>query len=162
VAPENEAMKVHLNQIPPEGLHVEGEENASLLDVEDPEFKPMGPVRYSLEVGLSGSGLFATGTLAVDLELECVACLKKFRYPLTVEHFALQTELDGREMVDLTPFVREDILLNLPSYPHCDWNEEHVCEGARKTTGRVHSGEQPSRAQALWGELDKLKIKTTK
>ena len=155
-------MKVHLNQIPLEGKHLEGEENAACLDVEHAEFKPLGPVRYSLEVGLSGTGLFATGTLAVDLEMECVACLKKFRYPLRVDDFALQTELDGREMVDLTPFVREDILLSLPSYPHCDWNEEHVCEGADKTNSRNTAGEQPPRAQTLWEELDKLKIKTTK
>jgi len=26
-------------------------------------------------------------------------------------------------MIDLTPFMREDILLNLPAHPHCDRKE---------------------------------------
>ncbi|MEI8342224.1 MAG: hypothetical protein WCH43_11915 [Verrucomicrobiota bacterium] len=152
-------MKVHLNQIPLEGLHIEGAEESQFLDVEHAEFKPLGPVHYSLDVGLSGTGLFATGTIEVDLELECVAGLEKFIYPLKIEMFALQTELDGREMVDLTPYVREDILLNLPPYPHCDWNGEHVCVGVQNITSRDKTGEPPFQAQNVWGELEKLKIK---
>ena len=155
-------MKVHLNQIPLEGLHIEGEEESGFLQVEHQEFKPLGPVRYSLDVGLSGTGLFATGTIEVDLELECVAGLEKFTYPLRLDTFAVQTELDGREMVDLTPYVREDILLSLPPYPHCDWNGEHRCEGVQKTTGRSKGGEQPFPAPSVWEELENLKIKSTK
>src|SRR5437867_3640407 len=120
-------MKVHVKQIPVGGLHLEGEESGAILDVEDSNFRTLGPVRYSLDVGLSGSGLFATGRLEVDLELECVSDLKKFSYPLKVDEFAMQMELDGRETVDLTAYIREDILLNLPPYPHCDWNGQNVC-----------------------------------
>jgi len=47
-----------------------------------------------------------------------------------VEDFATQIELNGRETVDLTDAVREDILLALPPYPHCDWNGQNVCKGA--------------------------------
>ena len=154
-------MKVHLNQIPIEGLHLEGEEESGFLEVDHADFKPLGPVRYSLDVGVSGTGLFATGTIGIDLELECVVGLEKFTYPLRIESFALQTELDGREMVDLTPYVREDILLNLPPYPHCDWNGEHVCEGVQKITSRKN-GEPLVPTQDVWGELEKLKIKSTK
>jgi uncharacterized metal-binding protein YceD (DUF177 family) len=152
-------MKVHLNQIPLEGMHLEGEEDSRFLDVEHAEFKPLGPVRYSLDVGLSGTGLFATGTIEIDLELECVVGLEKFTYTLRIESFALQTELDGREMVDLTPYVREDILLNLPPYPHCDWNGGRTCAGVQNITSRDKNGEPPFQAQNVWGELEKLKIK---
>ncbi len=156
-------MKVHLKQIPVEGLHIEGEESERLLDVENPNFRPLGPVRYSLDVGLSGSGLFATGTLEVDLEMECVTGLEKFIYPLKIESFAMQTELDGRETVDLTPFVREDILLALPPYPHCDWNGERVCAGVQtKLVGDTKAGVPLSQVTVAWDELDKLKLKTTK
>jgi len=152
-------MKVHLNQIPLEGLHIEGEEDSQFLEVEHSEFKRLSPVYYSLDVGLSGTGLFATGTVEVDLELECVKCLEKFVHPMLMEGFALQTELEGREMVDLTPYVREDILLNLPSYPHCDWNGEHTCVGVQKITSRDNTGEPPVQTQKVWEELEKLKIK---
>jgi DUF177 domain-containing protein len=147
-------MKVHLKQIPPEGLHIEGDAPAAILELDDPAIQPKGDVHYSLDVGTSDGGAFATGTLTVDLGLECVTCLKKFTYPLRVEDFAAQIDLDGRETVDLTDQVREDILLALPPYPHCDWNGQNVCKGAaRKVT------ESPGESHA-WDELDKLKIKS--
>jgi len=154
-------MKVHLNQIPVEGLHIEGAEESGFLEVDNPDFKALGPVQYSLDVGLSGTGLFATGTIRIDLELQCVVGLEKFVYPLVIDSFATQTELDGREMVDLTPYVREDILLSLPPYPHCDWNGEHVCEGAQKIMNR-ENGEPLLQTENVWGELEKLKIKPSK
>ena len=151
-------MKVHLNQIPPQGLRVEGEEDIQLLDQPEKEgIKPVSSVRYSLDVGLSEGGLFATGSLSVDLQLECVTCLTKFVYPLRINDFAMQIELGGAETVDLTPQIREDILLALPPYPHCDWNGENVCKGAaRNLTNTTDTVASESHA---WDELDKLKLK---
>lgn len=154
-------MKIHLKQIPLEGLHIEGDENERILEVEDGLFRALGPVRYSLDVGVSASGLFATGMLEVDLELECVTGLERFKYTLKVEDFAMQEELDGRETVDLTPYVREDILLALPPYPHCDWNGEHVCAGVQeKIADERKPGVPLSQVPVAWDELDKLKLKS--
>ena len=147
-------MKVHLKQIPPEGLHIEGEDPAAILELNDPTVRPEGGVRWALDVGVSEGGIFATGKLAVDLGLQCVACLKKFDYPLQVEDFAAQIDLEGRETVDLTDQVREDILLALPPYPHCDWNGQNVCKGALR-----ESTESPGESHT-WDELDKLKFKS--
>ena len=36
-------MKVHLNQIPPEGLHLEGEEDAAILDLRDASIRTVNP-----------------------------------------------------------------------------------------------------------------------
>jgi uncharacterized protein len=159
-------MKVHLKQIPPEGSHIEGEDTSVDLDVGNEEYlKCLGPVKYSLDLGLSESGLFATGTLEINLELECVGCLEKFKYPLTVSDFALQTELEGAETVDLTPFVREDILLNLPHYPRCDWDGRKVCQGALQYKSKAGSDKEPKPQQPAveaWNELDKLKVKRKK
>ena len=157
-------MKVHLNQIPAEGLHLEGTESSKLLalhDLHDAAIQPVSDVRYSLDVGLSDGGLFATGTVGVDLDLECVACLERFRYPLEVADFACQVELTGAESVDLTGMVREDILLALPPHPHCDWNGEKVCQGA-SLRARAETATGPlSETRDAWGALDQLKINKT-
>jgi len=158
-------MKVQVRNVPPEGLHIEGEDTGVELDVSGEHLKALGPVHYSLDVGLSGDGLFATGTLEVELERECVNCLEKFTYPLRVADFATQVELNGQEIVDLTPQVREDILLNLPNYPRCDWDGRKVCEGAlkfRKTAGDTAERELPAPASEAWNELDKLRVKKRK
>lgn len=153
-------MKVHLNQIPDEGLHIEGEEPEAILDLgKDALVRPAGPIRYDLDVNTSGNSFFATGSLAVDFECECGRCLETFRYPLRLENYAMQEDLDGRETVDLTPTMREDILLALPSYPHCDWNGEKVCSGPLLQS--VEPSAAPDQeTPSAWDELDKLKIQS--
>lgn len=151
-------MKIHLNQIRSDGLHIEGEEDSKVLELADKITSPLTPISYALDIGVSEGGLFATGTLSCDFEMECGACLEKFRFPLEIDDFAMQTELEGSETVDLTPFIREDILLALPPYPRCDWNGEKTCAGARP----VEQSDLPQEARDAWGELEKLKPKKTK
>ncbi|MDQ3621124.1 MAG: DUF177 domain-containing protein [Verrucomicrobiota bacterium] len=151
-------MKVHLLQIPPEGVHLEGEEPSSILELHDDTVQSAGPIRYALDIGLSEGGLFATGTLGTKLRLQCVACLEHFIDPLHVDDFACQVELTGHETVDLTAHVREDILLALPPHPHCDRNGERICKGAFQEwteTAAEPLFEQPH----VWGALDQLKLK---
>lgn len=150
-------MKVHLKQISENGLHIEGVEEGDLLELGNEEIKQKGGIEYSLEIGLADNGLFATGTLRVLLDLECVSCLQRFDYPLEINDFALQIELDGRETVDLTPYIREDIVLALPPYPRCDCQGDRTCTGLK--TVPVAAPEKKSDA---WGALDSLKIQSGK
>jgi len=147
-------VKIHLNQIPPEGLHVVGEEDCPLGDIATSEIRCVGSMRYSLDLGVSDGALWANGTIAQTVELSCVACLEKFDYEIKVPAFALHTELYGPENVDITPFMREDILLNLPPYPRCDRDGGRVCKGAK-----VETRSDDGTAKAAWSALDKLKLK---
>src|SRR5438552_14214005 len=90
-------MKVHLNQIPPEGLHLVGEEDCPLGDIATPEIRCVGPMRYDLDVGVSDGALWVNGTIAQTVELSCVACLERFEHEIKVSAFALHTELHGPE-----------------------------------------------------------------
>ena len=149
-------MKIHVLQIPEEGKHYDGEEPSEVLELNGDRARAIGPITYSLDVGLSEGGLFATGTLSVPIECECVRCLETFRRSLDVEDFACQVELEGRETVDLTGHLREDILLTLPAHPHCDWNADKVCKAEFR--------DAPSEAEPLddhrdvWKGLDQLKL----
>ncbi len=150
-------MKIHLLQIPAGGHHIDGEASSSILGMRDLQHvRALGPIQYSLDVGLSDGGVFATGRLGVNLELHCVSCLETFTFPLAVEDFACQVEVGGLETVDLTEPVREDILLALPAHPRCDWSGENDCKGV------VHPAterEPVSESREIWGALDQLKIK---
>lgn len=153
-------MKIHVQQIPAEGKHYEGKEDRDILQLDATEqTKALTPVRYSLDVGLSDGGLFATGSLAVDLELHCVSCLEPFVFPVRIDDFACQVELTGPETVDLTPLEREDILLALPPHPHCDWNGDKDCKGAFHPQST--ESDTSSETRDVWGALDQLKIKKT-
>lgn len=153
-------MKVHLRQIP-EGdtLHLEGEESAEPLGLEEAGAIPVSPLSYSLDVGLSGGGLFATGRLAVRVRMECVSCLEEFERDIVVDPFSLQMDLPGGELIDLTPLAREDIHLTLPAHPRCDSNEGPKCPASRE--GVPGYDRQPAQKRAsAWDALDKLQHKT--
>jgi DUF177 domain-containing protein len=104
-------------------------------------------------VGISGSALWANGTLRQPVELQCVSCLDKFGYVIEVPEFAIHRELTGPETIDLAPFIREDILLNLPAHPHCDRDGHNICKAAH-----LETTEQGKR-KPDWSALDKLKLK---
>ena len=151
-------MKIHLKQIPAEGLHVEGEEDCPIPELAADGVRCAGPLRYDLEVGISAGALWANGTLKQPVEVSCVSCLEKFVHEIKVPAFALHTELHGPETVDLTPFFREDILLNLPAYPRCDREGDRVCpvpKAIKKPEDNAVLEERPPD----WSALDKLKLK---
>jgi len=101
----------------------------------------------------------------LPIQCECVRCLKTFEYVLELPDWTVLLPLEGEEKtpvdndcVDLTPYVREDILLEFPQHPLC----ETECRGlpvkqgkAKKATKTGDSNQEPS----AWSELDKLKLK---
>jgi uncharacterized metal-binding protein YceD (DUF177 family) len=146
-------MKVHLKQIPVEGLHLEGEEDCPIIEFQGEDIRCLGPLAYRLDLGVSGGGLWGTGSLRQKVELRCVACLEKFVHELGVPAFAMRAELHGPETVDLTPFFREDLLLNLPPHPRCDRDGGRVCKAAEPQPTI-----QDAQRKSDWSALDKLKV----
>ena len=146
-------MKVHLKQIPTQGLHLEGDEDCPIQEVESEGIRCAGPLYYDIDLGVTGAGLWANGSLSQRVELRCVSCLEKFAYEIRVPAFAVHTELLGPETVDLTPFMREDILLNLPAHPHCDRDGDRICKARQLKTE-----EQDATRKSDWSALDKLKL----
>jgi uncharacterized metal-binding protein YceD (DUF177 family) len=150
-------MKIHLQQIPEGGVHLEGQETADILELNDPTIRALQDVTYSLSVQVEKNNVLVTGQLSLELELECVSCLRLFHYPLVVPDFVYETTVGGRETIDLTPAIREDILLVLPSHPRCDWDGHSECPGLRIEKGT--SIESVPEASNAWDALDELNLK---
>jgi len=152
-------VKVHLRQIPSEGLHLKGEEDCPIQEVESEDIHCLGSLRYDINLGVAEGALWANGSLTQKVKLRCVACLEKFPYDIQVPKFAVHTELHGPETVDLTPFIREDILLNLPPHPHCDREGGRVCKAATPKYSKLQEQEREAKREHDWEALDKLKLK---
>ncbi len=146
-------MKVHLKQIPVQGLHLEGEEDCPIREMEAEGIRCVGRLHYDIDLGVAGGALWASGSLSQPVELRCVSCLENFVHEIQVPTFAVHTELRGPETVDLTPFMREDLLLNLPAHPRCDKDGDRVC----KTTN-LESADRDTQRKPDWSALDKLKL----
>jgi DUF177 domain-containing protein len=147
-------VKIHLKQIPAQGLHLDGDEDCPIHDLEAEGIRCAGRLHYNLDLGIAAGALWARGSLSQPVELRCVSCLEKFVHEIQVPAFAVHTELHGPETVDLTPFIREDLLLNLPAHPRCDRDGSLVCK-AKKTDTVA----QDTKRKSDWSALDKLKLK---
>ena len=90
--------------------------------------------------------------LTQPVEMSCVSCLEKFVHEIKVPAFAIHMELHGPETVDLSPLIREDLLLNLPAYPHCDREGDRKCKATIPPPAEAESKRKPD-----WSALDKLK-----
>ncbi len=155
-------LLVNLRRLEAHEIRLAGELPAAELDfgLRDEMIRAERPLRYDLTVEKLDEALLATGSLQLILDCQCVRCLKAFQHRLVLEDWTCHLPLAGEEKVavnndcvDLTPFLREDMLLEFPQHPHC----KPDCGGlkkspARKTGGRGNSG--PS----AWADLDKLKL----
>lgn len=150
-----------------DSLHLEGQLPAVELELEslDEMIKVNQPLSYDLEVQELDTAILVQGTLELKLECECVRCLKPFTFVIQLKDWACHLPMEGddkvtvvNDCVDLTPYIREDIVLAFPQHPLC----KPDCSGLAKTQKEPENGpgaaaksESPSSA---WSALDKLKL----
>lgn len=79
-----------------------------------------GPINCDLSALASGDHLIVDGKLSISLQLRCVGCLEEFPYLHEMDEYHAEIELDGHhDTLDLTDYLRDDILLDIPNYPRC-------------------------------------------
>ncbi len=160
-------LLVNLRHLEAHNVRLEGEISVAELDVDsrDEVIQVAHPLHYALDVQKLEGGLLVQGRLSLVLECQCVRCLKAFAYPLDLQDWMCHLPLEGEDAVvvsndcvDLTPYVREDILLEFPQHPLCD----PECRGLPKThvgkPAKPGSPGQPETGSSVWVELNKLKF----
>lgn len=123
------------------------------------------PLTYELEAQLLSGAVLVRGSLQIILHCTCVRCLKSFDKEIRLDDWICELGFEGEtgvkltnDCVDLTPHIREDILLAFPQHPLCE------AESCRIPDLKVNQGQraQPSRpvedSGSPWAALDKLKL----
>jgi len=152
-------IKVIVGKIPEAGLDIAGETTRDIfqLDPNGAEVRTAGPMRYALHLSEVGSELLlAQGTLTAPFSLRCVACLEHFPFTLERDDYAADFDRPGDGQLDLTERIREDLLLELPPYPHCDRDADdpdRVCPAAGRFEAREADGDA---GPSAWDALDEL------
>lgn len=160
-------LLVNLRHLDRHSVRLKGELPVGDLDIDTrDEMIRLGLVlRHDLEVEKLEQHLLVRGELEVVLACQCVRCLKPFSHPLRLADWLCHVPLAGEECapvsgdcVDLTPYVREDILLAIPQHPLCrpDCPGLTVAETGKSNTQRGAS--RTLRQSSAWTALDKLKI----
>jgi uncharacterized metal-binding protein YceD (DUF177 family) len=161
------SLVVNLRHLEAHPLELKGELPVAELDLDlrDEMIRAQQPLRYALEVQKVEDGLLLQGHLHLTLQCQCVRCLKPFEYQVDLSAWKHHCALAGEDKlpvvnncVDLTPRVREDILLEFPQHPLCETN----CGGLPQTdvgrTEKNSGGARTKRESSAWAALDKLKL----
>jgi uncharacterized protein len=159
-------LLVNLRHLEEKDLHLKGKLAAweLQLDAADELVHTRLPLHYDLTAHQAGQNVLLSGQLKMALDCECARCLKPFQFRLQLADWSLHLSLEGPEKVvlkndtvDLTPYLREDILLEFPQHPLCDAG----CAGlpnrlaAASPKAKVSS---PTPSASAWAELNKLKF----
>lgn len=158
---------INIRQLQKQNLHCSGIIPVSELDLNglDECIEITLPVQYQLEAELMDSSVLVRGCVGLHFELTCVRCLKKFRQPCEFNDWACHLDLEGEDKtpvandcVDLTPYIREDILLAFPQHPLCETGCGGLAKVPNTAVDRRIGSEPAGPVPSAWAELDKLKL----
>jgi uncharacterized metal-binding protein YceD (DUF177 family) len=158
---------VNLRQLKLKSMRLQGELPITELDYSHPdECLELGfPLKYDLEAQWLEESVLVQGSLQILLRCSCVRCLKKSDYRVELKNWVCQLGSAGEEKmvvvndcVDLTSYLREDILLAFPQHPLCDAGCRGLPPSEMKGDSPSH-GPKPLEASASpWDLLDKIKL----
>ena len=109
-------MIIDIQKIPEDGGTYAGTEPAELLDpgVDSP-VQAAGGIRYDFFVQRVGREVLVQGSLTLPLKSECARCGVFFSTKVERLPFNRSFEPEaGEETVDVTPEMREELLMNSP------------------------------------------------
>ena len=160
-------LVVNLRHLDAHNVRLEGELPVEEMDIDtrDEVIQVTQPLEHDLEVQKLDDSILVQGHLHLNLECQCVRCLKPFQYRLELDGWTCHLPLQGEDRVavvndcvDLTPYVREDILLEFPWHPLCD----PECRGLPGTSiGKSRDSSSTGKSGmdlSAWAKLNKLKL----
>ena len=155
--------KVNLRQLEDRDIHLACEILPEEMDLGQKD--ELVNLRQSIHVNCMAERLsesiYIHGNLKTVANCECARCLKSFERPVAIDNWQIDLPLQGEgsvkpgrdDCVDLTPFIREDILLALPQHPLC----EPECGGLHYPP-QAETRRDAGQASSPWTELNKLKL----
>lgn len=143
----------------PGPLSLEGVLDGDAIDLEDQNVAVSGPIDYQLEVQLVDNELIVSGALTLSLELLCSKCGEKFSTTIADSSFLRTFPLHQEaEAVDITPDIREALLLQIPNFPLCRPACKGLCPICKANLNETKCTCVSQQPDDRWDSLDDLKI----
>lgn len=133
---------------------------AAVLGVEDELVKSKSDLEYDLSGFMNEEFIEIRGQLSAKFQFRCGRCGDWLPGEVQKSDFQQIIDAPFPEFIDLTPSLREDILIDLPFAPTCQLDGEYRCP----ITGEKHPPTPVSEKKSLgseevWKALEQLKPK---
>lgn len=121
-------MQIEPSQIPPEGMDLEVDEAPTVLALDASTPQAETPISGRVHAQLAGQELIVNGNLSVRVRFRCVRCGRMFTETVREDDFMVVHTIEKKdEYVDLTPDIREAMILTFPNYPLCALDCKGLC-----------------------------------
>lgn len=163
-------FNVHLNDLPPEGMRFVGELRPAVFREIFPEGpNPSGLTKFDVVVSLDKDLIIIEGVVTSEFQVECGRCLQTIPWTVNLDPYVSEDPREGRSNLDLTEFLREDILLALPAYPNCENPNSSIprCPAADRFASAseyvpISENDAAAPENNLWSALDEIKERIDK
>jgi len=156
----SEELIIELAHLPEEGKAYSGELDQKIFGLPENDAKPLGGLEYDLYVQRFDDELILRGYLAAPFDFKCVRTNKFFKKTIILEEIGIGIEIEGGS-VNATEYLREELLINFPSYPRCDEGDDpEECElderylALDKPVEDGVTDAPPSKSDDQWSALD--------
>lgn len=161
------SLKINLTHLEkgPQNYRGEIPLEALEMDTQDELIHPGSGIEYQLKVERHEQNLLVQGEIRQLFNCECARCLQPFENQAILPKWSQLIPLSGDDAIeinndclDLTPYLREDMLLTLPQHPLCAKDCRGMNSSVEKST--VPRTENPEREQtpSAWTALDELRL----
>ena len=160
-------LLINLRHLEHHALTLRGQLPVAELDLEgiDELIRAGLPLEHDLQAERHERSILIQGSLRLSLACESVRCLKAFEHRLELEGWSCLLPLEGQDKVlinndcvDLTPYVREDIVLAFPQHPLCEPECRGLQSAAQAGAGPSSGASATGDSSSAWAELNKLKL----
>ena len=120
-------MKILINQVSLEGLFLEEDIDPVQLDLETDLIKFDSPLKVKAHASKIINALVVELNMKAKLHAGCARCLDEFSWELN-KNVRLDYPLDSSiTFIDLSPEIREEVILDHPIKPLCNLNCKGLC-----------------------------------
>jgi len=154
-------MIVEILKVPEEGRRYVGTESPEILDLrpEDQIRSASQPIDYELFVEVLSADLIVRGVVSATVGLVCSRCAEIFSTFVSDSAFLRAYEIEpDQEAVDITPDLRDAILLHAPSFPLCSEDCAGLCPQCGVNRNREECSCRGDETDLRWNSLDTLRF----
>jgi uncharacterized metal-binding protein YceD (DUF177 family) len=139
-------------------LEIKAEVSAEILNLNGKSARAETPIRVDIVVTRDEENFLAAGWAQTALSLQCGRCAEWLPWPVRarVEHLF---EGPQPNSIDLTPLIREDILLELPLNAVCRLGADGRCPVTGELYQPLPENSGSLVSEEVWDALSKIKPK---
>ncbi len=138
-------LVINCKQIPEEGMELNVSVSAKEMDLTYKDIVSEGEIGVYATVLLVSNEIIVRGRIEASYACECDRCLIPMEIPVEVENFTLNYEYKDQDFQDISPEIRDEILLMIPTKILCSPDCRGLCSKCKANLNKTKCSCSPKK-----------------